>query len=104
MPNEPLVTAERIGDRFGVSVGTVNAWVRKRLIPFVRVTRKTVRFSLAEVEAALRSRCANETALCEKTVCADHGPTARSASDQRVAGHRSPSSSDRIEPNGGGPP
>ena len=82
MPNEPLVTAERIADRFGVSVGTVNAWVRKRLIPFVRVTRKTVRFSLAEVEAALRSGCANETALCEKTVCADHGPTARSAPDQ----------------------
>ena len=104
MPNEPLVTAERIADRFGVSVGTVNAWVRKRLIPFVRVTRKTVRFSLAEVEAALRSGCANETALCEKTVCADHGPTARSAPDQRVAGPRSPSSSDRIVPNGGGPP
>ena len=54
MPSESLVPAIRVAERFGVRVETVNAWVRTRRISCVRVTRKTVRFSLSEVEKALR--------------------------------------------------
>lgn len=54
IPRDPLVTAERVADHFGVRVGTVNAWVRERRIPFVRPSRRVVRFRLSKVEAALR--------------------------------------------------
>lgn len=54
MPNDPLVTAERVAEHFGVRVGAVNAWVRARRIPCVRASRRVVRFRLSEVEAALR--------------------------------------------------
>jgi len=38
--NDRLVSAHEVASRFGVTAVTVNTWVRKRLIPFVRVTRK----------------------------------------------------------------
>ncbi len=77
MPNDSLVTAERVADHFGVSVSTVNAWVRKRLIPFVRVTRKTVRFSIVEVETTLHSAGRGETSVCEGVAFLSNGPTVR---------------------------
>ena len=102
MPNESLVTAERVADHFGVSVGTVNAWVRKRLIPFVRVTRKTVRFSIAEVETALRSVGPDETSACEEAVRVRNRPTARSAPESRAARRRFQPALDPIASNRGG--
>lgn len=52
--SDPLVSAARVAEHFGVCVGTVNAWVRLRRIPCVRLSRRVVRFRLSEVEAALR--------------------------------------------------
>ena len=48
-----LVTAECVAERFGVTVGTVNSWVRDGRVPYIRVSRRTVRFRLNEVEQAL---------------------------------------------------
>jgi excisionase family DNA binding protein len=63
MPNESLVTAERIAEHFGICVGTVNAWVRERRIPCVRPSRRVVRFHLSEVEAALRQSVENDNTV-----------------------------------------
>lgn len=48
-----LITADEIARHFGVTVPTVNRWVRKGLIPYVRVSRKVVRFNMSEVQSAL---------------------------------------------------
>lgn len=53
MERERAVTAEAIAEHFGVTVPTVNRWVREHRIPCIRPTRKTVRFKLSEVECAL---------------------------------------------------
>ncbi len=54
MSTDSLVTASRVAEHFGVSVGTVNGWVRQRRIPCVRLSRRVVRFRLLELEEALR--------------------------------------------------
>ena len=54
--NCDLVTAERVAERFGVTVGTVNSWVRGGLVAYIRVSRRTVRFRLDQVEQALTHR------------------------------------------------
>lgn len=48
------VTAEAVAAHFGVTVGTVNKWVRGGRIPFIRPSRRVVRFYIDEVEEALR--------------------------------------------------
>ena len=53
MPNERLVAAEAIAEHFGVTVDTVTSWVRRRLIPCIRPSRRIVRFRLSDVERAL---------------------------------------------------
>ncbi len=45
-----LVTTREVAERFGVAVSTVRRWVRDRRIPYVRVSKRTVRFDLEEVE------------------------------------------------------
>lgn len=56
MTHTALVTTEQVARFFGVSVRTVNAWVREGRIPVVRPSRKTVRFRLSDVEHALTQR------------------------------------------------
>ena len=48
------VNAETVATHFGVTVPTVNRWVRERRIPFVRISRRVVRFRIDEVESVLR--------------------------------------------------
>ncbi len=63
MTESRLVTADEVAERFGVSVGTVNQWVRQRRIPCIRPTRKTVRFRLDDVERAITTPKADEGAV-----------------------------------------
>ena len=53
MTNPDLVTAEVLAERYGVRPETVLCWARRGLVPCVRPSRKTIRFRLAEVEAAI---------------------------------------------------
>ena len=48
-----LVDAGKLAKRFNVTVATVNTWVREGRIPYIRASRKVVRFVLADVETAL---------------------------------------------------
>ena len=48
-----LVDVETVAKHFGVGVRTINDWVRRGRIPYLRPSRKVVRFNMAEVEAAL---------------------------------------------------
>jgi excisionase family DNA binding protein len=52
LPQE-LATAREIARRYGVTVETVNRWTREGRIPCVRPSRRTVRYALADVEAAV---------------------------------------------------
>lgn len=47
------VTADDLARHFNVTVATVRRWVRQGRIPFIRPSRRVVRFHLREVEAAL---------------------------------------------------
>ena len=61
MQNHKPVTAREVATYFGVTVETVNRWVREERIPFVRVSRRVVRFHLSEVERVLRHEIVGET-------------------------------------------
>ena len=52
-PRKP-VTARDVAEHFGVTVETVNRWVRERRIPHIRISRRVVRFDLVDVEHVLR--------------------------------------------------
>lgn len=56
MANNQLVDSAALARRFNVTVGTVNGWVRRGLVPFIRPSRRVVRFNLAKVEEALEGR------------------------------------------------
>ena len=55
-----LVTASHVAEHFGVSVETVNLWVRQRRIPFIRPTRRIVRFRIADIERELEERSSGD--------------------------------------------
>jgi excisionase family DNA binding protein len=44
-----------VADRFGVSVATIRRWVREKRIPFIRPSRRILRFRLSDVEHAVSS-------------------------------------------------
>lgn len=51
--SEPLVSTKTIANRFGVTVQAVRRWVRDGRVPCYRVSRRTVRFKVSEVERAI---------------------------------------------------
>jgi excisionase family DNA binding protein len=48
-------TAEEVGAHLRLNADTVLGWARQGRIPFVRLSRKIVRFKLADVVAALEA-------------------------------------------------
>lgn len=57
-PNEEplLIKAEALASLLSVSVRTIRAWQKEGRIPFVKLSRGTVRFSVARVMEALEQR------------------------------------------------
>ena len=54
-PND-LLTADEVGQRLRVRPGTVLAWYREGRIPARKLSHKVLRFSLADVLAALEGQ------------------------------------------------
>lgn len=54
-PND-LLTADEVGQRLRVRPGTVLAWYREGRIPARKLSHKVLRFSLANVLAALEGQ------------------------------------------------
>lgn len=61
MPKRELLTATEVADKLRVKTRTVREWTRRRAIPAIRVSHKTVRYDLEEVLAALRHETETET-------------------------------------------
>lgn len=53
MSGSELVTTQDVAERFGVTVETVQAWVRRGRIPHIRPSRRIVRFNMVDVERAI---------------------------------------------------
>jgi len=51
-----LITADALATQLSVSVRTIRAWQAEGRIPYVRLSRGTVRFSLSSVMDALEKR------------------------------------------------
>jgi predicted site-specific integrase-resolvase len=49
-----FLTPEETAAHCGVTTGTLLSWSRAGIIPVIKITPKTLRFDLTEVEAALR--------------------------------------------------
>ena len=58
--NEIFVSAEVIAKRYSVTSRAVLLWAAAGVIPCVRIGSKTVRFSLAQVRAALENASSRE--------------------------------------------
>lgn len=48
-----LVDSREIARLFGVSIGTVRGWVRAGRVPYLRPSRRVVRFIVKDVRTAL---------------------------------------------------
>ncbi len=53
MRQSDLVTSQDIADRFGVTVETVQSWVRRGRVPYIRPSRRVVRFRMEDVERSI---------------------------------------------------
>ena len=53
---DSCINRKQLAQRYGVSLRTVDEWMVRGWIPFLKLG-KCIRFSLAEVQAALRERC-----------------------------------------------
>jgi excisionase family DNA binding protein len=53
--DERLLTKSQLALRVGVSMRTIESWMAKKLIPYIKI-RKTVRFHWPDVEQALKRR------------------------------------------------
>jgi len=51
--NRRLLTKPELATRYGIVTRTVDNWIHKRRIPFLKIGRKLVRFDAAECDRAL---------------------------------------------------
>lgn len=51
-----LITADSLASLLSVSVRTIRAWQKEGRIPFIKLSRGTVRFSVPSVMEALEQR------------------------------------------------
>jgi len=58
-----LLTYEEMSAVVGVPVATLQSWVHRRTVPFVRLGKRTVRFDAAVIERWLRSRAAGPSVV-----------------------------------------
>ena len=50
-----LVTKKTIAARYGVSIRTVNNWMRRRILPFTKMSSRMVRFDVEICDLVLKS-------------------------------------------------
>jgi predicted site-specific integrase-resolvase len=53
MQEQVFLTKAQLARRYAVSVRTVNYWMEKGAIPFIRISRKVVRFDPEKCDGAL---------------------------------------------------
>lgn len=61
-----LITADALATQLSVSVRTIRAWQAEGRIPYVKLSRGTVRFSLPSVMKALEARTVMTRAVRER--------------------------------------
>jgi len=61
-PSAKLLDTDKLAEVLGVSVSTIKTWARKGLIPSLRVGKRTIRFDLGAVRAAMERNAVCVTA------------------------------------------
>lgn len=56
-----LMTRADVAEAFGVTTKAVDKWIQDKRIPFIRISRKCVRFSPIDVQRFLDERTTKET-------------------------------------------
>ena len=51
-PNS-LVTKQALATRYGVCVRTISYWMRRRIVPFIKLSPKVVRFDVVKCDVAI---------------------------------------------------
>jgi hypothetical protein len=84
--SDHFVTKKIIADRYGVSVRTINTWMRRRLIPYLKPSERTVRFDPALCDIAIRAF--EFKSIFDQTIREELGRTALENGDRplRIAG------------------
>ena len=54
-PSRQLVTKKVIAARYGVSIRTINSWMRRRIIPYIKPSQKMVRFDPEICDIVIKS-------------------------------------------------
>ena len=49
-----FLTKQQLADRYAVTVGCVNNWMREGRVPYLRLSKQLVRFNLGAVDTALQ--------------------------------------------------
>jgi excisionase family DNA binding protein len=57
------ITKDELGEFLKVSQRTVDSWIAKRKVPFIRISPRMIRFKLADVEKALSRYTVKEVSL-----------------------------------------
>jgi predicted DNA-binding transcriptional regulator AlpA len=58
---EKLMNKREVAAAFGVTVKAVDKWVSMKLVPFIKISRKCVRFSPYEIKKFLKERKVKST-------------------------------------------
>ena len=65
MPHEELLTIAEVARRLGTRAPTVRRWVRRGLVPSVRVGQRWIRLPWVEILAAIRRHSEVQAARIE---------------------------------------
>lgn len=60
------LTYAEASELIGVKIGTLYAWVSRRMIPFVRLSPRVVRFRRADIDAWLQERSIPASQGCKE--------------------------------------
>lgn len=60
MDSKYLLTKQQIAERLGVSLSTINSWMKRGILPYYRLSPRCIRFDIAKVDEAIQQMVARQ--------------------------------------------